>query len=171
ERNALIVSTPGARNPLMPQDRFDTATLPVVVNPIQLNLPGPLPIATGLAAAPLRPQLTLPLNGGGATLPTPPAQEDAVEEPVLPLTLEGADPVVPLLPSLLDQFLEETPEGSVRDWIFTAMPGNPFWAYALVAAAGSAGAGWLSTRRKEKRKGEPFTPDEEEDALTDGYPS
>jgi len=170
DKNALLFTANGARNVVLPQDRFETATLPPVVNLAQQTLLEAQPIATGQAAAPLRPQLTLPLNGGSNAKPQVPEQEDAVEEPVLPLNLESADPVVPLLPTLLDQFLEETPEvASVREWIFTAMPGNTFWAYALVAAASSAGAGWLSTRRKEKRKGEPFTPEDED--LTDGYPS
>jgi len=171
DRNVLLFTANGARNNQLAQDRFDPATLPLVVNQPQLIPQELQPIATGPAAAPPRPQLTLPLNGGSNARPQAPEQDNAIDEPALPMNLEAADPVVPLLPALLDQFLEETSDLSpVREWIFTAMPGNPFWAYALVAAAGSAGAGWLTTRRKEKRKGEPFTP-EEEDALTDGYPA
>jgi hypothetical protein len=170
DRNALLFTASGARNAVLPQDRLDTTTLPLTVNSAQFPLPQQQPIATGPAAAPPRVQLTLPLNGGSNARPQQTVPDDVADEPVLPLNLESADPVVPLLPDLLDQFLEETPEASVREWLFTAMPGNPFWAYALFAAAGSAGAGWLSTRRKEKRKGEPFTPDED-DALIDGFPS
>jgi hypothetical protein len=170
DRNALLFTASGARNGVLSEDRLDTEVLPLTVNSAQLPLPQQQPIATGPAAAPPRVQLNLPLNGGSNATPqaTVPEQQ-AVEEPVLPLDMEAVDPVVPLLPAVLDQFLEEMPEVSVREWLFTAMPGNPFWAYALFAAAGSAGAGWLSTRRKEKRKADPFTP-EEDDALTDGFP-
>jgi hypothetical protein len=171
DRNALLFTASGARNAVLAQDQLDTANLPLTVNSAQLPLPQQQLIATGSAAAPPRVQLTLPVNSGSNATSQPAVPEQATEEPVLPLDLEAAEPVVPLLPALLDQFLEESPEvSSLREWLFTAMPGNPFWAYALFAAAGSAGAGWLSTRPKEKRKPDPFTHDED-DTLTDGFPS